>query len=106
MEARTIDFGGIGWAVNHLRHGHRMRRSSWPPAIWVAFVPEGSTAVPQKFGDGLPTAAVLMIGSAMSLSPWTAAHADLLAGDWEMAEPVQPGHTSATAGLPAPPQAA
>ena len=84
---KTMDYGAIGWAVNHLRHGHRMRRTGWnAKTLWVSYVPAGSFSVPQKFGDGLNTTACLVMKTAQDeLIPWLASQADLLAGDWEIA---------------------
>jgi hypothetical protein len=95
MEARTVDYGGIGWAVNHLRLGHRMRRRGWNGRdMWIAFVPDGSTQIPQKYADGLPVNSVLVMkGVDGHLAAWLCSQTDLLASDWEMAFPVQPGVT-------------
>lgn len=97
MEARTIDYGAIGWAVNHMRHGHRMRRRGWNASnLWVSFVPAGSVSIPQKFGDGLNTLPFLAMKTAQDeIVPWLASHTDILADDWEMVDAPQPGETHA-----------
>jgi hypothetical protein len=94
---KTIDYGGIGWAVNHMRHGHKMRRRMWQNIEWVAYVPQGATQIPQKFANAHPSGDFLVAKAKDGgLVPWTATQADLLAGDWEMQEPTQPGEYHAT----------
>ena len=87
MEGRTVDHGGIGWAVNHLRHGHRMRRRAWPEGAFVVLItPDKSSPVTQRYfglrdGDG-------------NQIVWTATPADLLAADWLLIEPAEAGIVS------------
>lgn len=90
---KTQDYGGIGWAVNHARHGHKVRRRGWNAKnLWVSFVPAGSVQVPQKFGDGKNVQPFLVMRTAEdTLVPWLCSQTDLLAADWELVEPVLPG---------------
>jgi hypothetical protein len=94
MEARTVEYGGIGWAVNHLRLGHKIRRKGWNSSnLWVTMVPAGATQVPEKFAGGYPTTAGFYMKTAHDeLVPWLCSQIDLAAGDWELVDAVQPGH--------------
>lgn len=89
MEARTVDYGSIGWTVNHLRHGHRMRRRAWREGAFVVLVtPDKSSPVTQRYfalrdPDGNQTV-------------WSPDHADLLAADWLMNDPPAYGTSHAT----------
>jgi hypothetical protein len=96
MEARTIDFGGIGWAVNHMRHGHRLRRAGWSASnLWVGYVDNVDLAYPTPSGELLPIRPMLVMKTAQDeLVAWLASQSDLLAGDWEVVDAPQPGHTS------------
>ena len=97
MEAKTIDFGGIGWSVNHMRHGHRMRRASWDKSLWVAYL-DGSNIVFRDYEDtgDLPARPMLLMRQGDgTVGPYSPGQADLLAADWEIADGPQPGHTSA-----------
>jgi len=92
MEARTIDFGGIGWSVNHMRHGHRMRRRIWrDKSIWVGYADNRDTRLVEP-GTGstrelLPMRPMLIMKNADgTIGPWSAGQADLLAADWEIFE--------------------
>ena len=93
MEARTIDFGGIGWAVNHMRHGHRLRRASWiNKSLWVGYREEGNL---DFAGQSVVTRPMLLMRQGDgTVGPYSPGQADLLAGDWEVVDAPQPGHTS------------
>lgn len=95
---RTMDYGAIGWAVNHMRHGHRLRRRGWNGKdMWVAYVPGGSAQIPHKYGDGIPTKPFLVMKTADGqLVPWLCSQTDILAGDWELVNATQPGEYSGT----------
>jgi hypothetical protein len=98
MEARTIDFGGIGWAVNHMRHGHRLRRSSWlNKELWVGYVaaPEISFRGPLVTPELPARPMLLMRQGDGTVGPYSPGQTDLLAGDWEVVDAPAPGHTSA-----------
>ena len=93
MEARTIDFGGIGWAVNHMRHGHRLRRASWiNKSLWVGYREEGNL---DFAGQSVVTRPMLLMRQGDgTIGPYSPGQADLLAGDWEVVDAPQPGYTS------------
>lgn len=105
MEARTIDYGGIGWAVSHMRHGHRLRRLSWTnKSLWVGYITEdvlyvsdeGKASILMNRDRALPLRPMLVMHqSDGTVGPYSANQADLLAGDWELVDAPQPGHTSA-----------
>lgn len=82
MEAKTQDYGSIGWAINHLRHGHQMRRNIWPVGVYVAL--DAGTSLIKLFGPAIPEGTLFESGNA-----------DLLTTDWAMLNPVPPGVTSA-----------
>jgi hypothetical protein len=84
-------------------HGHPMRRKGWVGRIdFVAYVPKGAVQVPQKFAGGNDTGPFLVIKRRHSgeLAPWTITQADLLADDWEMVNPTQPGEYHADGKTP------
>lgn len=95
---KTLDYGAIGWAVNHMRHGHRVRRKNWNASnLWVAYVPAGSVQVPQKFGAGYNVQPFLIMKTANDeLVPWLCSQTDMLADDWELVNATQPGVYSDT----------
>jgi len=78
MEAPTRDYGSIGWAVQHMRHGWRMRRASWPASMSIGYDTAGG--VLSAYTNDGPTI-------------WTAGQADLLANDWLVIGAPQPGET-------------
>jgi hypothetical protein len=77
-------------------HGHHMKRKGWAGRIeFVAYVPKGGVAIPEKFAKGNDTGPFLVIQRTHGpLTPWTITQADLFADDWEMVDPVKPGHYS------------
>ena len=84
MEARTVTYGDIGWAVNHVRHGHKMRRTPWAAGTYVALdTSEGKPGIIRLFTATQPD------------QMWHNTNADVLADDWVMAEPTLPGSYSA-----------
>jgi hypothetical protein len=99
---KTQDYGAIGWAVNHMRHGHRVRRAAWPAGQWIGYVPAGSAHVPGKFGDGFEVKPFLLLKTDTDLVPWVISHDDLLAGDWALVNATQPGEYSSTRPASAP----
>ena len=93
----------IGWAVEQLKAGHRVRRPAWNgKGMWLCLspaytVPSGAVPI------GLPALAlpnvghlkasldvgghVIMRTAAGGLQPgWVCSQADLLATDWELAD--------------------
>ena len=99
MEAFTMEYGGIGWAVAHMRKGWRVRRKGWNASnLWLAYVPGGAASIPQKVGGGRNVLAFIAMKTAQDeLVPWLCSQTDLLSGDWELVDAPQPGHTSAPA---------
>jgi hypothetical protein len=84
MESNTVTYGDIGWAINHVRHGHKMRRQSWQKGWSISYdktVPNGS----------------IMLNHDAVQEPYDCTNIDMLATDWEMAEPVLPGEYHAAA---------
>jgi hypothetical protein len=73
MEAKTQDYGAITWALNHMRHGHRLRRVAWPTGHHAVY--ENGQVV--KYGLGIQR--------------WQPEQADVLASDWVLVEPTLPG---------------
>ena len=84
MEAATHDYGSIGWAVRHLRHGHAMRRSSWPDKMFVVYgavdtaLPDGVLKLHDTYGNVID---------------WAVPQVDLLAMDWVHQDPTLPGES-------------
>jgi hypothetical protein len=85
MEGATATYGKIGWAIGHMKAGHRMRRARWSgdPKLWVAYI--------TSYVNRLPATAALMKNTldengTEQLVPWSASQSDLLAEDWEIAE--------------------
>ena len=98
MEAFTMEYGGIGWAVAHMRKGWHVRRKGWnSPKLWVAYVE--SVQAPGKLieevpGQALPILPTLFMRTAQGqLVAWLASQSDLLADDWELVDAPQPGTT-------------
>jgi len=87
MEGQTQDYGGIGWAVKQMLDGHQMKRKGWNPMgpEWVAYVPAGSTNIPQKFAGGAATGPFLVAKlQGKGVVSWTVTHSDLMARDWQL----------------------
>lgn len=94
MEARTRDYGSIGWAVGHLRHGWKLRRQDWPDGQWLMFDTPASTSA------SAPTPApkvTLVLSTPDNTVPWQATQGDLLATDWVLVDAPQPGEYHADA---------
>jgi Protein of unknown function (DUF2829) len=88
MEAKTIDYGGIGWSVNHMRHGHKMRRKVWRDrSIWVGYIDGNDLAFAVPGAGTLPVRPMLLMrNSDGTVGPYSPGQADLLAADWEIYE--------------------
>jgi len=85
----------IGWAVDQLWNGSRVRRKGWNgKGMFLMLVPGSRVTVT----EGRPLAAVLPVGTEFdyqphvdmrtangSLVPWLCSQSDLLATDWELA---------------------
>jgi hypothetical protein len=71
--------GSIGWAVEWLQQGKRLRRSGWNgKGRWLALqVPDANSKM------GLPYVYASTVTG--QLVPWTCSQSDLLATDWELA---------------------
>jgi hypothetical protein len=84
MEARTLDYGAIGWAINHVRHGHKLRRPGWPAGVYIALDPTARSAILLCADDA----------SGKRLKEpvlYSANQRDLLSGDWQLVDPTLPG---------------
>jgi len=81
MEATTHDYGSIGWAVRHLRHGHAMRRTSWPEGTFVSY---------GDVDSALPGLLRLTDKDGVIID-WVVPQVDLLAMDWVHQDPTLPG---------------
>lgn len=79
MEARTLNYGDIGWAINHARLGHKMRRKNWPAGTCIELDANSQQIILTPADQQQP----IML--------YVAPPADLTAGDWEMLEPTLPG---------------
>jgi hypothetical protein len=99
METKTQGHGTIGWAVSALQHGHTLRRAGWNgKGMYLLYAPPGAIQLAQKFGGGYnTTAAIFMKTVDDELVPWLCSQSDILAGDWEMVDAVQPGEHHAAA---------
>lgn len=75
MEARVLNYGDIGWAVNHLRVDHEVRRKDWP----TTFLRMRDSHIWLCVSDDDPGI------------PYQATMTDLLAGDWALRNPTLPG---------------
>jgi hypothetical protein len=86
MEGNTVAKGTIGWAINMLKIGHRLRRKGWNGIkLFVVYVPAGALTIPNKFGDGYRTGDQLVLRTTEdTLVPWACPVSDLLASDWEV----------------------
>lgn len=69
----------IGWAIQHLRAGNRLRRTGWNgKGMWLALqVPDANSKMSLPY--------VYMSTAQGHLIPWLCSQADLLASDWELA---------------------
>lgn len=68
----------IGWAVEQLRQGIRVRRSGWNgPGSWLMM------ATPTSAQGFEMTAFVMLKTGDGKVTSWTCSQSDLLARDWE-----------------------
>ena len=79
---------GIGWAIEQMRNGDRVRRGGWNgKGMWIAIfdqAPQCEIDVPAgRLRMGHPY--VYMSDVNRRLFPWNANNLDLLAEDWEVA---------------------
>lgn len=81
MEARVQDYGSIGWAISHVRLGHKMRRQSWPAGSFI-FLDEAGPTITYSGMD--------QVGQTTTMD-YNAHNRDLLSRDWQMLEPTLPG---------------
>lgn len=78
----------IGWAVNNMRSGLRVRRAGWNgKGMFLALEPEHRK---QCVASGGETVTVLPCAMMRTVTgefvPWLCSQTDLLAYDWEVAE--------------------
>jgi hypothetical protein len=73
-----IDYGSIGWAVAHLKQGHKVRRKGWNGiGMHLALqVPDENSKMSLPY--------VYMHTAQADLVPWLFSQTDLLALDWEL----------------------
>ena len=78
---RSVQRGGIGWAVEQLQAGKRMRRAGWNgKGMWLDLVkPQPNNNV--RLNMTVPY--VCMSTAQGDLVPWLCSQTDLLATDWE-----------------------
>lgn len=70
---------GIGWAIQQLWDGKRVRRSSWPRerVLWLAT---------NKWGDTTLLYPVIVAVTVLGEGAWSIDQEDLLESDWEVRE--------------------
>lgn len=72
---------GIGWAVEKMQDGARVRREGWNgKGMWLSLVRPATETLPFR----LPY--VEMFTAQGQLVPWLCSQTDLLADDWELAD--------------------
>jgi hypothetical protein len=81
MEARTMDYGAIGWAINAVRLGHKVRRSGWPGNFYIAL----DNGVIQLCADDVTGQPL------KDPEHYLSNQRDLLANDWLLVDPTLPG---------------
>lgn len=81
MGSRGSELGNhdIGWAVDCLRSGERVRRAGWNgKGMWLALqVPDAHSKMTLPY--------IFMSTAQGDLVPWLASQTDILADDWEIA---------------------
>lgn len=86
----NMDERGIGWAVEHMHGGSRVRRRGWNgKGMHIALVKFAQLTEPhQSPGIGLAAISdfVAMRTAQGTVVPWLCSQSDLLARDWEPAE--------------------
>lgn len=83
----------IGWAIEQLYQGRRVRRPGWNgKGMWLAHVGQdwfgqiGGSAVGAIPEESKGTAQfIVILGADKYLVPWSPSQADQLATDWEIA---------------------
>ena len=72
--------GTIGWAVDQMWYGFRVRRAGWNgKGMWLQIqLPDANSKMTLPY--------VYMSTVTGALVPWLCSQADLLATDWELAE--------------------
>lgn len=79
----------IGWAVNAMKRGQRVRRAGWNgKGMWLAYASDFTFNAPVPEPDNSNPAArtlpfVLMRTADVGFVPWLCSQTDLLAQDWE-----------------------
>lgn len=69
--------GTIGWAIERMQTGLRVRRSEWPKRQWIAIqASDAETLATVPFVYGRTTQGDIV--------PWVVTQTDLLGTDWEV----------------------
>lgn len=74
----VTDTFGVGWAVEAMKRGKRVRRRGWNGKGMHVFILEPNSMVTQPF--------VAMYTADENIVPWLCSQTDLLANDWEVVE--------------------
>lgn len=83
---------GIGWAVEQMRAGQRVRRAGWNgKEMWLTIIPgdreprelAAGLAIGSGWGEMKMSPYVVMKTAGGEFIPWLCSQADLLATDWE-----------------------
>ena len=78
--AVPLNRGGIGWALEVMRMGYKVRRSGWNgKGMWLALqLPDDKSKMTAPY--------VYMSTADGKLVPWLCSQTDLLARDWEITD--------------------
>lgn len=79
MNPTPLAGNGIGWAVEMMRHGHKVTRLRWNGKGQSLFLVQPSNQLMT-----LPYICILTVDG--DLVPWVASQTDLLSHDWELAD--------------------
>jgi hypothetical protein len=88
----------IGWAIDTMKSGGKVRRGSWGESFWVVLQKGYPKGIPINANTaeatGIPEGTVMRFHPYLMLhvpdgdgmfAPWIAGNSDLLAEDWERA---------------------
>lgn len=78
---------GIGWAVDQLRDGARIRREGWNGKdMWLALEQADQWPPEEGYGGAKWLPFIVMYTAQGDFVPWLASQTDILALDWERVE--------------------